>query len=262
MNLRSLFFLGLLLPALVHATDPPCLPAKPANQDHLVFQYVDLLSEFDAERLDKKLVEFARETSNQIIVVVVKDLCDMEPAQYATELGHAWGLGKKGVDNGVVVLVKPTGAAGQRKIFIAPGYGLEGAIPDATCKQIVEDEIIPRFKQDDYYGGLDHGTDVLMGLAKGEISAKSYGTKPFPWGGLLVGALFLVFFIWTRGNSVKRYARTNDLDFWTAFWLLNQASRRHGGSWGGFTGGGGGGGGGFGGFGGGGFGGGGAGGSW
>ncbi|MFT3885330.1 MAG: TPM domain-containing protein [Flavobacteriales bacterium] len=270
MNLRILPLLfGLLLPFLTRAADGDCLPPKPKDQDHLLFQYTDFLSSSDAERLDAKLVDFARETSNRILVVVVDDLCGMEPAMFATELGQAWGVGKKGVDNGVIVLVKPTGPPGQRKVFIATGYGLEGAIPDATCKQIVEDEIIPRFKNGDYAGGLDKGTDVLMALAKGEIDAKSYGEEPFPWGGLLVAGLFLLFFLWIRANSVRTYARTNNIDFWTAFWLMNQASRHHGGSWGGFTGGGGGGGwsgggggGGFGGFGGGSFGGGGAGGSW
>lgn len=257
---------AILWPLTSAAQLDPCMPAKPGDQDHLVFQFTTFLSKDEAAQLDDKLVQFARETSNQIVVVVVPDLCGQDPAQYAQMLGEGWGLGKKGVDNGVMVLVKPTGDPGDRKVFIATGYGLEGAIPDATCKEIVENEIIPRFKDGDAYGGLDAGTNVLMQLARGEINAKSYGQEPFPWQALLVPLIIIVVILMKR-NQVKRYARTNNIGFWAAWALLNQASRRHGGSWGGFSGGGGGGwsgggGGGFGGFGGGSFGGGGAGGSW
>lgn len=249
------------------AEQDSCFPPKPANQDHLVFQYTNFLNDQEAAQLDAKLVNFARETSNRIAVVAVDTLCGYPPSDFAFQLGEAWGLGKKGIDNGVLVLVKPNGQAGDRHVFIAVGYGLEGAIPDLTAKRIVEEEILPSFRDGDFYGGLDRGTNVLMGLAKGEISAKSYGKEPFPWGGLLpilMFAGFLVLGIWLKARRTRQYARVNHLDFWAAWALLNAASSRHSGSWGGFSGGGGfgGGGGGFGGFGGGSFGGGGAGGSW
>lgn len=257
----------LLLSPLMAADVDPCFPAKPKDQDHLLFRYTDFLTDHEAELLDAKLVHFARETSNRIAIVVVDTLCGHAPGDFAFSLGEAWGLGKKGIDNGVLVLVKPRGRPGDRHVFIATGYGLEGAIPDATAKRIVEDEILPRFREGEFYDGLDKGTDVLMGLAKGEISAKSYGEKPFPWTFVLFGLGLVLFFILNQRGRVRRYARTNNIDFWTAYWLLNQAGRSHRGSWGGFSGGGGGGwsgggGGGFGGFGGGSFGGGGAGGSW
>lgn len=266
---RGLFTLFALVPLLAFTATDPCLPAKPASEDHLVFQFTDFLSEFDADRLDGKLTRFAQETSNRIVVVVVDDLCGYDPSGFAFELGEAWGIGGKN-DNGILVLVKPTGTPGERKVFIATGYGLEGAIPDALARRIVEDEIIPRFKQHAFYEGLHAGTDVLMKLAKGEISEESYGSgKSSPAAPLFVfGALLIIIvlaFVAQRGK-VNRYAHTNGIDFWSAWWLLNQATRSHRGSWGGFTGGGGGfsggGGGGFGGFGGGSFGGGGAGGSW
>ena len=262
---RTLLFLFALCPLVAFTVSDPCMPPKPADQDHLVFQFTDFLSGSDAERLDAKLTRFAQETSNRIAVVVVDDLCGQNASDFAFELGESWGIGGKH-DNGILVLVKPTGTPGERKVFIATGYGLEGAIPDLLCKRIVEEQIIPHFKRQDFYKGLNGGTDVLMKLAKGEISEESYGSGSPAGGPLLILGVFLVIIILAlvaQRGKVKRYASTNGIDFWSAWWLLNQASRSHRGSWGGFTGGGGGGGGGgFGGFGGGSFGGGGAGGSW
>jgi len=245
----------------------PCFPSKPKDENSLVFQYTKFLSADEAATLDSKLVNFARETSNRIVIIAVDTLCGDEPSDFAFQLGQAWGFGKKGVDNGLLILVKPNGSAGDRHVFIAVGYGLEGAIPDLTAKRVVDEEILPRFRDGDFYGGLDKATDVLMGMAKGEIDAKNYGEEQqqVPWLPLVLGLLFFIFIIVSKVGSAKRYARTNHLDFWAAWALLNAASNRHNGGWGGFSGGGGfggGGGGGFGGFGGGGFGGGGAGGSW
>lgn len=260
----ALVFLFVVLAQLVSGQADNCLPAKPSDQAHLVFQYTALLSDFEADRLDSKLTRFAQETSNRIAVVVVDELCGYDAGDFAFQLGENWGIGGK-KDNGVLVLVKPTGSPGERKVFIATGYGLEGAIPDALCGRIVNEEIIPRFKERAFFEGLDAGTDVLMKLAKGEITEESYGSGPSRLPGLAVFALvalIIVIALVAQRSRVKRYAHTNNIDFWSAWWLLNQASRNHRGSWGGFTGGGGGGSGGFGGFGGGSFGGGGAGGSW
>ena len=244
----------------------PCFPPKPADQDHLVFRYTNFLSKDQAANLDRKLVDFARESSNRIAIVAVDTLCGYPPSDFAFQLGQAWGLGKKGIDNGVLILVKPNGAPGTRHVFIAVGYGLEGAIPDLIAHRIVDEEILPRFRNGDFYGGMDHATDVLMGLAKGEIDAKSYGEESIPWLPILVLLAFFVFIGISAIRRTGKYAKVNGIDFWAAWALMNAASSRHSGRWGGFSGGGGGGfgggGGGFGGFGGGGFGGGGAGGSW
>lgn len=244
-------------------------PPPPSEQTKLVWQYTNLLSRADEAKLNAKLTEFARETSNRLLVIVVDTLCGLPESDLAFDIGEKWGIGKARFDNGIVLLVMPIGTPGQRKVFIAVGYGLEGSIPDLMAKRVVDNEIIPRFKDKDYYGGLDMGTTVLMDIAKGEYNEHSYGEKSFPWGVLIFFGIFgaIMFFGWR--NRVSRYAATNKVDFWTAMWLLSQMTDRHpgryrgGGGW--ISGGGGGGfsgGGGFGGFGGGGFGGGGAGGSW
>ncbi|HTB31862.1 MAG TPA: TPM domain-containing protein, partial [Bacteroidia bacterium] len=182
---------------------------------------------------------------------------DHDPNEFATELGQEWQIGQKKFDNGVVLLIQPKA----HKVFIAVGYGLEGAIPDATCEDIIQREIIPSFKKGDYAKGLNDGVDVIIGLAKGEYNSSDYAKKGGQGSGKALGLIFaiiffIVFFIFSRRNGGKGGMTIGGPGIF--FW---------GGGFGGgggssFGGGGGGfGGGGFGG-GGGGFGGGGAGGSW
>lgn len=271
-TLRHLLpFLLVVAGPWLHAAKPdPCFPPKPKEETSLVFQFTNFLDRQQEAYLNTKLTNFARETSNRIAVVVVDTLCGYPPSDFAFLLGEQWGFGKKGIDNGVLILVKPHGRAGDRHVFIAVGYGLEGAIPDLIAKRITDEEILPRFRDGDYYGGLDKATDVLMALAKGEIDVENYGKGEVPWVPILLIIGFFVFIFAMAARNAYKYAQVNDIDFWTAWNLLNAASSSHQGRWRGFTDGGGGsgftggggGGGGFGGFGGGGFGGGGAGGSW
>jgi len=266
--MKRLLLIALLALAFsAHASHFDCTltPPKASEQDRLVWQFTEFLSESEVQQLNVKLAQFARETSNRVLVIVVDTLCGLPESDIAFDIGEKWGIGKKGFDNGIVFLIKPNGTPGERKIFIAVGYGLEGVIPDLTAKRIIDREVIPSFKAGDYAGGLNKATDVLMALAKGEFNEKSYGKEPFPWPILVFAIIFIGAIAFSWRSRVSRYAKTNALDFWTAMWLLNQTSQRHTGRWtgGGFGGGGGGfGGGGFGGFGGGSFGGGGAGGSW
>jgi uncharacterized protein len=236
-----------------------CIPVKP-SPPHLVNnlskEFPDFLSSDETQRLEDKLVQFNKETSNQIVIVIVDDLCGYDANEFSTRLGQAWGVGQGKFDNGVVVMIKPTGGAGQRDAYIAVGYGLEGVIPDITAKQILEHEIIPYFKNGEYYNALNSSTDILISLAKKEFTYKDYqkqaqGNNLSVFLPLLI--IFLLFFFVIR-NSSRRYTS------------IGGRRTYYGGGWGrGFGGGnwgGGGGGGGFGGFGGGSFGGGGAGGKW
>ncbi|MFN3876352.1 MAG: TPM domain-containing protein [Flavobacteriales bacterium] len=246
-----------------------CSLEPPRQAARLIHSYAPLLSAGEEERLNQRLIDFANETSNQVLVLIVDTLCGTEASDLAFQVGERWGVGQKGFDNGVVILTKPTGGQGQRRIFIATGYGLEGALPDATCKRIVEEEMKPRFKQGAFAEGIHAALDVIFPLAKGEFSHARYERESVPWGSFIIASVVLMLVLLNWRSRVRSYARINKLDFWSAMWLMSQMSRKHPGRWspartsGGF--GGGvllGGGGGFGGFGGGGFGGGGAGGSW
>ena len=120
--------------------------------------------------LEKVLVAFDDTTSNQITVVTVKDLEGYDASEYATRIGLDWGVGSEKFDNGVVLLVKPRIGNSYGEVFIAVGYGLEGAIPDAYAKRIVDQVLIPHLGEGDYYGGVVAACEVLMKLASGEIS--------------------------------------------------------------------------------------------
>ena len=137
------------------------VPEKPAVP-RAVNDFAGIFSVPDAEYMNRVLVSFADSTSNRIVVVTVNDLGGMEPAMFAYEIGEQWGVGSSKFDNGVVVLVKPKTASSSGQVYIAVGYGLEGAIPDAIAKRIVENEMIPRFKENDYAGGVAAALNVLM----------------------------------------------------------------------------------------------------
>lgn len=256
-NKGWLLAIGFWIVALIGANATPMqgIPKRP-NPPKLVnnLSAYQILSQDQIDALETKLDAFANSTSNQIAIVIIDSLYDNDPAEFATELGEEWQIGQKKFDNGVVILIVPP----SHQIFIAPGYGLEGAIPDATCEQIVQTEMRPNFKKGDYYTGLNNAVDVIIGLAKGEYNSSDYAKKANQ-GSKGVGLIFaliilLVVFVFSRRGGGKGGMTIGGPGIF--FW---------GGGLGGFGGGGGsgfGGGGGFGGFGGGGFGGGGAGGSW
>lgn len=245
------------------------IPEKPVPP-RLVNDFAGMLKPAEAERLEQKLVAFNDSTSTQIAIVTVTSLNGYDKADYAQRLAEKWGIGQKGRDNGVLILVKPKTVDSNGQVQIAQGYGLEGAIPDLTCGEIVDNEILPAFRNGDIYGGLDKSTSTLMSLARGEYTAADYGqkarktSKQSPGGALAIIFIILFIFLISRGRGGRnRRITTGGLPFWLLMGMMGSGGRSHRGSWGGSSGGfGGGGGGGFGGFGGGSFGGGGAGGSW
>ncbi len=252
----TLFFLVSYLTCFSQRTGIPPAPSPAKLVNNLSKEFPDFLSNEETEKLESKLEKFADETSNQIVIVIVDDLNGYEPWDFATELGQQWKVGHEKEDNGIVVLIKPTGGKGQRKFHIAVGYGLEGAIPDLTCRQIEEDELIPYLKQQKFYEALNRTTDVLMSLSKGEYNSKQYAKqhkKNSPSKVLIVLVLifiFILFFIKRGGGGRGGMTMGPGILF---FGGSGFGSSRGGSSFGG---------GGFGGFGGGGFGGGGSGGSW
>ncbi len=222
--------------------------------------YAGVLSASEAQSLENKLVAFNDSTSNQIAVVIVNDLQGFDRSDFAYRVAKDWGVGQGDFNNGILVLVKTKTESSSGQVFIATGYGLEGAIPDIACADIIDKEILPRFRDNDYYGGLDAGTNVLMALAAGEYSYDSYGrgSSPAAVPGIVIFIIIIIFIVLvSSGSSNNKHLRKNgsgNLPLWLLLSMMG-GGRSHGGSWGGFSGGGGGssGGGGFGGLGGGGF---------
>jgi len=247
------------------------LPERP-NPPTLVSDMAGVFSQSEKQQLEQQLVDFFAQTSTQIAVVTVPTLDDYEISDYAFKLGEKWGIGSEKFDNGILVLLKPKTSESKGEAFIAVGYGLEGVVPDAIAKQIVENEMIPRFKQNDMFGGIASATNVLIGLTKGEYNYKQYAKKASGGGFspiiifIIIAVLFSIF-----GGKRRNYysaGRHSSLPFWMAMGMMSGSGRNHSGAFNNFSsgsgsfGGGGSSFGGFGGFGGGSFGGGGAGGSW
>jgi uncharacterized protein len=242
------------------------IPERPVPA-RLVNDFATVLSPEENMRLENVLVNFARETSTQIVVVTVSDLEGYDPADYAPRLGEKWGVGQKDKDNGLVILLKPKTNESSGQIFIATGYGVEGVLPDAILNgPVIRNEMIPLFKQNDYFGGLNAGINVIMDISRGEYTAEEYQAKVNDSGGgafiFIVFLIIILLSVFGRRRRSRFYSPSKDLPFWIALGMLS-GNKRSGGSFGDYSSGSGGfGGGGFGGFGGGSFGGGGAGGSW
>ena len=256
---KLLYIFTLLLINLVafsqESFDPESLlKQKPAK---LVNDYTTTLTPDQQQALETKLVAFDDSTSTQIAVVIIPSLNGRDIADFNIELGRAWGVGGKENNNGVILLI----AIADRKVNISTGYGLEGALPDITAKHIIDDIIRPDFKGEDYYRGIEEGTDAIIQAVKGEYTApKSYGKKRTSAGRIIFIIIMIIIFLiisGRKGGGGSFMSRRGAMPF--ILGSLLGSGGRGGGGW---SGGGGGSSGGFGGFGGGSFGGGGASGSW
>lgn len=242
------------------------IPEKPKFQTS-VYDYTNLLSTSQKNSLEQKLIKYSDTTSTQIVVGIINSTEGENINFLGAKWGEAWGIGQESKDNGILVLL----AKNDRRIAINTGYGVEHLLTDAMSKRIIERDIIPYFKKNDYYGGLNRGADAIFEVLNGEYQGvRKSENNDFP-----IELLFVLIFIFiiimisisknSRGGG-NRGHRTTGLDILEAIILSNMGRgnyRKGSSGWGGSSVGGGFGGGGFGGgFGGGGFGGGGASGGW
>lgn len=234
-------------------------PERP-NPPRLVNDFTNTLTADQVQALETKLVKLDDSTSTQIAVVIVPSVNGTTIADYNVGLLRKWGVGTKN-NNGVVLLI----AKNDRTLDITVGYGLEGALTDATSKSIIDDIIVPNFKGSDYYRGIDLGTDAIMQAVRGQYNVPR--AKSVTGGG--IGSYKIIFFIIIiiivslisrgggGGGTFMSSRGQSGIGQALLLGTLFGGGGRGGGDWGG-----GGGGGGFGGFGGGSGGGGGASGSW
>ena len=164
-------FLLAILTGTIQAQDFPEKSVPP----RLVNDFAGMLNSNEINSLEQKLVAFNDSTSTQISIVTVSSLHGYDKADYAQRLGEKWGIGQKGKNNGILILVKPKTESEQGEVQIAQGYGLEGAIPDLHASDIINNQILPSFSTGDYYGGLDKATSTIIALVKGEYTAEQYG---------------------------------------------------------------------------------------
>ena len=249
------------IPSFAQSTFNPDDLLKPrTGKQSLVNDFANVLTPDQKQALENKLVALDDSTSTQIAVVIVPTVGSYSISDYNVELGRAWGVGGKQSNNGVVLLI----AKEDRKLDITVGYGLEGALPDVVSKSIIDDIIVPNFKGNDYYRGIDEGTNAIIKAVKGEyhVARKKSGNGGIPAGKVIVIIIIILFLLLRSGGGnnkggtfmSRRGARGLPGPI---FWPIGGGGG--GGGWGGGSSGGGGG---FGGFGGGSFGGGGSSGSW
>lgn len=227
-----------------------------------VYDYIDLLPENREKALEQKLIRYSDSTSTQIVVAIISSTEGENISYLGAQWGQKWGIGQDKKDNGILVLL----AKDDRKIAINTGYGVEGSLTDALSRRIIDRVIIPQFKSNDYYGGLDKGVDAIFQVLAGEFKEERTfdDTGDNPLSSFLPIIIFFIILIILstrnrRGGGRNGGRRSSGPDIWDIIILSNMGRggyRRGGG--GGFGSGGGFGGG----FGGGGFGGGGASGGW
>lgn len=250
--MKKIFLIFSLLISFFASAQQEVIPRRP-SPPKLVNDFTNTLTSSQVAALESKLVAYDDSTSNQVAIVIVETLGGYDANDYAVALGRKWGIGNKDFNNGVVVLISTGGGEGNRDAYIAPGYGLEGAIPDITAKSIVDNELIPNLKTGNYYRALDETTDAIIQAAAGEYKApQHYGSKKkkgINWS-TIIFVIILLLAIFGGSSGGGTYVSRGGWTGWSG-----------GGGGGGWSGGSSGGGG-FGGFGGGSFGGGGAGGKW
>ena len=257
------FFLVSAQPGTSSMADIIKHPPSPAR---LVNDYAGILTADQQQSLERKLVRLDDSTFTQIAVVIVNSLDGYDVADAALELGRTWGVGNKKTNSGVILLISKN----DRKLNISPGYGLEGALTDAEANGIIQDIITPNFKGNDYYRGIDEGTDAIVKAVKGEFNTVRAKSSGGIGSGKIIFIIIIILFLLIKGSGGNRggtFMSRRGSGFLGPFILGNLlgggGSRGGwGGSGGGSWGGGSSGGGGFGGFGGGSFGGGGSSGSW
>jgi len=233
------------------------IPAKPSFQTS-VYDYANLLDASQKKQLEEKLIRYSDSTTTQIVVITIEDLKGEDIGILTPKWAHQWGIGQAKEDNGVLILLSKN----DRKIWIAPGYGVEDRLSAGITGELVRNIIIPEFKAGSYYNGLDKGADAIFDVLKGKYKGERKDNSS-PGGGKII--LFIILFIIIiiilsrnkrGGGNGGRFSGPDLGD------IIILSSLGRGGFGGGSSGGGFGGGGFGGGFGGGGFSGGGSGGSW
>ena len=147
----------------------------PPSMGKLVNDYSGMLSSEESQLLEQRLVAFNDSTSNQIVVVITPTLHGEEIMEVGTRIGHTWGVGQEKWDNGVVILIKSkTEEEPYGDVAIVTGYGLEGVLPDAFCKRIIDDEMISPLSEGEYYEALTAALEIIEPVCRGEYNYAQY----------------------------------------------------------------------------------------
>jgi uncharacterized protein len=177
------------------------IPAKPTNlkKQEAVYDYVNLLSNSEKNKLENKLIRYADSTSTQIVVAIISSTKGENIAYLAANWGEKWGIGQAEEDNGILILV----AKNDRKLTISTGRGTEGLLTDFVSKRIIDNVITPEFKKGNYFAGLNNGTSVIFKVLSGEFKEnRDFSNKEdSPKGFIFIIVVIIIIIIIIRGNK-------------------------------------------------------------
>lgn len=191
--------MALLSPALLHAADA----AVPKLARH-VTDLTGTLTAQQVDQLDAQLVALEKAKGAQLTVLMVDSTAGQDIEGYSLAVAEANKVGRKGIDDGVLLLV----AKNDRRVRIEVGYGLEGAIPDAATARIIREYIAPKFRSNDYFGGISDAVGALTLLIDGEAlpppvqgSSDNERSGPGLQNGLMIGVFLALFLRGVLGRA-------------------------------------------------------------
>lgn len=221
LNRLKLFWFALLSFLFLLTISTGAQTALPSVGAHVT----DLTNTLTADQknyLEKQLSEFEKIKGSQVIVVIIPTTGDEAIEQYSIRLADALKVGRKGIDDGAILLI----AKDDHAVRIEVGYGLEGVLTDYTCKKIIESYITPSFREDDYYGGIHTGVDAIVGLIQGEqLPPPKVSKKPNASISGILPILFIVgFFLRTFFGRIPGGLLTGGVVFFVAWIALGAVS--------------------------------------
>jgi uncharacterized protein len=200
--MRIWSFLAALL--IVGSTSAQSLP-KPMQPPRLVNDFIGTLTPQEQQSLERKLRDYHDSTSTQIYVITIANTDGYTLAQLSPVFFKEWGIGQKEKNNGVLILVKPKQGREYGDVFIGTGYGMEGVLPDIYCKRIIEQVMIPHFRREEYYAGIDNAVNAIIAYASGEYKAEKSDQDNMPGSliPLIIFVLLIVIFLAGRKDGGK-----------------------------------------------------------
>ena len=190
-------FLAALLVLAGLAAQPGGIAYAEVAVPPLKARVTDLTGTLNAQQtseLEARIAAFESRRGSQLAVLLLPTTKPEEIEQYSIRVAEAWKIGRKKVDDGLILVV----AKDDRRLRIEVGYGLEGAIPDSVAKRVIDERITPRFRDGDFYGGVRDGVDQLIKLAEGEKlppprAAAARGQSPDRFAEFIIPALAFIF---------------------------------------------------------------------
>jgi uncharacterized membrane protein YgcG len=199
-------FIALLIVILLSIRGNVSAQQQVPELNRRVTDLVSLLKAYQISELENRLEQFEKSKGSQVAVLIVSTTAPEAIEQYSIRVASQWKLGRKGVDDGVLLLVAQT----DRKVRIEVGYGLEGVLNDATAKRIIDEIIVPEFKSGNFYNGISNGVGAIIKVASGEqlppakkpdFLSSLRDVNPF----FIIFLLFILFFMAASYDKMRLY---------------------------------------------------------